>query len=364
MSPRDRLAVVPAAFVLAALLVAGCGRATDEDVPTSDVVPVTVATVRRGTVQQMVDANGQVAPQPGAEMDVVPPQPARIESLPVGIGDRVRPGDLLVRFDVPSLEADIAAREADVLRAAARKTNASAALDRVRGLFDRGIAARKEVEDVEREMADAGAAVGEAQGALAAARALNARRTVRARFAGVVVSRSHDPGDLVDPATPDPILRVIDPARLEIVASVPVDALHGLTEGAPARVIGPPSYPVEAARLIGRPAAVDPRTSTAVVRLSFAGTTTLPAGTAVRVEIVAAAHHDVLVVPAEAIVREDGSTSVFTVGPDGKAHRRAVTLGLVGAQDAEVVSGVSLGDRVIAEGATGLPDGAAVAVRE
>ena len=282
----------------------------------------------------------------------------------MGIGDRVRPGDVLVRFDIPSLQADIAAREADVLRAAARKTNATAALERVRGLFDRGIAARKEVEDAEREMADAEAAVSEAQGALAAARALDARRTVRARFAGVVVSRSHDPGDLVDPATPDPILRVIDPERLEIVASVPVDALHGLAEGAPARVFGPPSYPVQDARLIGRPAAVDPRTSTATVRLAFTGGTTLPSGTAVRVEIVAAAHHDVLVVPAEAIVREDGSTTVFTVGPDAKAHRRAVTLGLVGTKDAEILSGVEPADRVIVQGTAGLPDGAAVAVRE
>lgn len=365
MNARARRLVVPAAIALsAALLPVGCKRDTEEDVPTSDVVSVSAVAVRRGTVREVVDANGLVAPQPGAEMDVAPPQAARIESLPVGIGDRVRPGEVLVRFDVPSLEADIAAREADGLRAAARETNAKAALDRVSGLFDRGIAARKEVEDAQREMADAEAAVSEAQGALAAARAMDARRTVRARFAGVVISRSHDPGDLVDPGSPDPILRVIDPERLEVVSSVPVDALHGLAEGTPARIIGPPSYAAEDARLVGRPAAVDPKTSTATVRLAFTRATALPAGTTVRVEIAAREHRDVLVIPAGAIVRENGSTCVFTVGADGKAHRRPVTLGIAGVDEAEVASGLAPGDRVVAEGAAGLPDGATVAVRE
>lgn len=354
------------ARLLAAIVViavsASCGGGESEEIETSNVVAVTVAAAHRGPIEALVAATGRVTPRPGAAFDVVAPEAARVLKMPKGVGDRVQTGDLLVRFEIPSLEAGVTARESDLRRAEARQTNAEAALTRVRGLFERGIAARKEVEDTEKEMSDAEAAVAEAKSGLAAARALLARCTVRARFDGVVVARRADPGDLVDPSLPEPILRVIDPARLEVDAAVPVGELRGIEAGVPARIVGPPSYPPEDARVLAHPGAVDPVTSTATVRLAFVPDTALPAGTPVRVEIVAARHDDALLVPAAAVVREDSATTVFTVGPDGKAHRRAVTIGIVGERDAEVLSGIVAGDRVVVSGATALPDGAAVAI--
>jgi multidrug efflux pump subunit AcrA (membrane-fusion protein) len=340
------------ARLLAAIVViavsASCGGGESEEIETSNVVAVTVAAAHRGPIEALVAATGRVTPRPGAAFDVVAPEAARVLEMPKGVGDRIQTGDLLVRFEIPSLEAGVTARESDLRRAEARQTNAEAALTRVRGLFERGIAARKEVEDTEKEMSDAEAAVAEAKSGLAAARALLARCTVRARFDGVVVARRADPGDLVDPSLPEPILRVIE--------------LRGIEAGVPARIVGPPSYPPEDARVLAHPGAVDPVTSTATVRLAFVPDTALPAGTPVRVEIVAARHDDALLVPAAAVVREDSATTVFTVGPDGKAHRRAVTIGIVGERDAEVLSGIVAGDRVVVSGATALPDGAAVAI--
>ena len=47
------------------------------------------------------------------------------------------------------------------------------------------------------------------------------RTVVRARFAGIVAKRFHNPGDTVDGAAGDPVLRVIDPRRLQIVSACP-----------------------------------------------------------------------------------------------------------------------------------------------
>ena len=63
----------------------------------------------------------------------------------------MRRGDLLVRFQIPSLEADAAARRSDLARAEAQLKTARQNVDRLTGLLQRGIAARKEVEDAQRD---------------------------------------------------------------------------------------------------------------------------------------------------------------------------------------------------------------------
>jgi multidrug efflux pump subunit AcrA (membrane-fusion protein) len=85
----------------------------------------------------------------------------------------------------------------------------------------------------------------------------------------------------------------------------------------------------------------------------------LAVGTPVQVEIDAEEHTNVVLVPAEAIVREGDETAVF-VAIGGKAQRRAVALGITDKDHAEIKSGVKAGDQVISNGQAGLPDGATV----
>jgi membrane fusion protein (multidrug efflux system) len=53
---------------------------------------------------------------------------------------------------------------------------------------------------------------------------------------------------------------------------------------------------------------------------------------------------------------------MWTVGTDGCAHRRDVTLGLTGDGQVEVVSGLEAGEQVVVAGASLLSDGAHVRV--
>src|SRR6185295_6738527 len=255
-----------ACLFLALLVLPACHPAAEEAVDTAETVPVKVATASGGLIRPLVAATGEVKPAPGAELLVMPPQEARIAELPKSLGDRVRRGELLVRFEIPSLQADAAARRSDLARAQAQLETARQNEARVSGLFQRGIAARKEVEDARRDLAQAEASVTEARSAVAAASRLAGREVVRAPFAGVVVGRSHQPGDLVDPGAPEPILRVIDPSRLQVEAAVPAVDLGHIAQGNPARVHGP-SFPDQQARVVARPAAVDSATGTALVRL-------------------------------------------------------------------------------------------------
>jgi RND family efflux transporter MFP subunit len=345
--------------LLALLALSSCHKASPEAVDTEEAVPVTVEKARSGPIRAVIAATGQVKAAPDGELALIPPQEARIAELPKAVGDRVRRGEVLVRFEIPNLEADATARRADLARAQAQLETARQNAARLSGLFQRGIAARKEVEDAQRDLAQAEATVTESRGAVSAAGRLAGRAVVRAPFDGVVVARTHQVGDIVDPTGPEPLLRVIDPARLQVEAAVPTDGLGRIAAGSPARVHGA-SFHDERAHVIARPAAVDPATGTALVRLAFEEPTHLPAGLAVDVEIQGEEHPAAVLVPAEALVQEGDQSFVFTVDGQKKAHRREVEVGVTAGGQAEILSGLQAGESVVVRGQTALPDGATV----
>jgi len=355
------LAVATSMGLLAA---AGCNTPAPEAVESASVVTVKTAAATLGTITGTVQATGLVTPAPGAELVVIAPEAARIVEIPRGPGDQVRTGDVLVRFDIPGTAAEVQRQQAEVGRAQAALDAATAARNRARDLFERGVAARRDVEESTRAEAEAQAMLAQAGAALAAAQNIAARSVVRATFDGIIVKRLHNPGDLVEAAAGDQVLRVIDPRRLEVVASVPLADAPRVRAGAPARLTGlaPGTAPV-ALKTLSRPVAVDPGTATVPVRLAFTAPANLPAGAPVQVEIEAEHHTGVLLVPAAALLREAGETAVF-VAKDQKARRHPVQVGLADGAQVEILAGLQPGDAVIVDGQAGLPDDSAIAIAD
>lgn len=352
-------------FVLSVLVaLAGCNKPSVEQVETTATVPVTVEVARVDTLQSTIATTGTVVPAPGAELTVVAPAPARIAEMPKAEGEAVRRGDVLVRFDIPTLAADVSSKRAAVAQATARIEAAKASFNRLSGLVAKGVAAPREVEDAKRQQAEADADLEQAKSAVEAAVSLSNRAVVYAPFAGVVAKRLHNPGDLVDASASDSVLKVIDPARLQIVAAVPVADLPRIVVGHAANVRVPGSETGESARVLTRAAQVDPASATADVRLVFANATHLSAGTVVQVEIVGEEHPKALIIPAAAIVHGEGESFVMVAGDDHKAHKYPVAIGLAAGTLVEITSGLKAGDRVIVRGQGGLPEDAAIAVQK
>jgi RND family efflux transporter, MFP subunit len=351
----------PAWLAIAGLVFSvACQRDAPEEVDSETVVPVTVMPAETGSITAEARATGIVVPAPGAELLVIAPEPARIVEIPKAEGDTVKRGDVLVRFEIPSTAAEVSKQEAETNRAQARIENARAALVRAKDLFDRGVAARKEVEDATKELADAEADLAAAQAAKAAAGAMAARSVVRATFDGIVAKRSHNPGDLIEATASDAVLRVVDPRRVEVIASVPIADALGITVGAPARIVDASASAGDSSlKVVAQPAAVQPGTATVAVRLGFAKPTRYPVGAPVQVGIETDTHKNVVLVPASAIVREGEETAVFAV-ENQTAKRREVKTGIESGDRVEIVSGINTGEMVITSGQNGLPDGAKV----
>jgi RND family efflux transporter MFP subunit len=349
-------------LVVALVTTAGCERASVEQIATTAVVPVTVVTAKTDAIESTISATGLVTPAPGAELTVVAPEAARIVELPKSEGETVKAGDLLVRFDIPTLAADLGARQAAVAQVAARLEAAKANFSRLSSLLTQGVAAPRDVEEAKRAQAEAEADVEQARSAVTAAGALAGRTVVRAAFAGVVARRYHNPGDFVEASATDPVLRVINPSQLQVVANVPVSDLPRIVVGRPAGIFGPGQDEAEAGTVLTKASQVEPGSATAGIRLAFAKPTQLAAGSTVRVEIVSERRTGVLVIPVAALVNDEGELFVMVAGEDNKAHKYPVAAGLSTRTMTEITSGIKAGDRVIVRGQSELPEGAAISV--
>jgi RND family efflux transporter MFP subunit len=336
-------------------------------------VSVTVQTARLGTIRDTIVVPGTVVPSPAADWTIYAPEAGRIAEIPKVEGQAVKAGDLLVRFDLAGVSQEIATRQAEVAEATARMERAKAELARRSSLYDRGFTSRNDFEAAKAEFSTADAVLTSDKALLAAVMTLSDREVVKARFDGVVAKRWHTEGDQVDAATSDPVIRVIDPTRVQVAVHVSMSQLLRIVPGQQATVfaVGVPAGELSA--VVSRPTPTDPTVTTAEVRLGFTGATSLVADMPVQVEILLDERPNVVVVPAASVVRGEGvggggagaggsQPYVMIASPDGKAHRRDVRLGLVTHDTAEIVAGVTPGDTVIVGGLADVVDGGPIAI--
>ncbi len=323
-------------------------------------MPVGAVPARTAGIRAAVHASGTVVPAEGGEFLATAPEPARIAEITKEQGNPVTSGEILVRFDLPAAAQDVARVAADLAAAEAQLENARINQTRVRDFAERGLVPRRDLENASRELADAQSAADRVRAQHAAAIAGAGRAIVRAPFTGIVANRYHQPGDVVL-SSMDPVLRVVDPRRLDVIVSVPAKDVSRVVPGAPARVAAaagiPPVRLTVAARVGDR---VGPD-GTIAFRLLFTEPAPLPVDSPVEIDIDAEERTDVVLVPAEALVREGGSLAVM-IANGSRAERRAVTTGLQDEQDVEIMSGVRAGEMVITRGHIGLSDGAAISV--
>jgi RND family efflux transporter MFP subunit len=322
-------------------------------------VPVTARPAEIGSLRAVIHTTGIVTAAQGAEFLVVPPETTRILEVTKAEGDQVASGEVLVRFEAASASANVARQRAELAGAQALAENARIAQQRMRDFVERGLVARQEIDRADRELADAQAGVARAQSALAVADAAAARAIVRAPFAGVVANRFKNPDDMA--STADAVVRVVDPRRLEITATVAAADVPRVVPGASARLVGGGDRGVTRLAVIGRAGNIDAQSGHAPVRLTFVEPSTVRVDTAVEVDIDAEERLGAVFVPAEAVVRS-GRDAVLFIAAGNTAERRAVTLGVETDERVEITSGLKAGELVVTRGQAALANGAAISV--
>jgi len=353
----------PAALLVALALVSvlpACGRGeSSEGQVSGEVINVTVQTARLGALRDVVRAGGAVVPSSTADQLATTNEPAEVVEVPKNEGDKVEPGDVLARVEIASITNEIANRQLEVSEATTKHEAAKTEEAKLNKLFAQGFAARNQWDAARNTLAMAENQLNQAKSRLESAKASEGSTVIRAKFAGIVIKRFHTRGDLVAGGEGDPILRVIDPTKVQVALQVPIDQADRVQQGQPVTIQA--DVRTEAGTVAMKAAAAGAAATTIEVRAAFVAPTTIPLDAIVQAEIVVEERQNVLVVPAVAIQRsEDLPSFVWVATPSNQASRREVRVGLSANGLTQIASGLAEGDQVILTGIAQLSEGAAI----
>ena len=331
---------------------------------------VTVVTAETGSITESVTLNGTLV----AKEDVmVSPQldGLAITELLAEEGDRVGAGQVLARLSHDILDATIAQNTAQLARASAAiaqaratiaesqatRTEAGLALERTRNLVGNGNASREAFEQRTAAARIAAARVDASENALRLAEAdlalaqaqrdellvRRARTDIRAPVAGIVSRRNARLGAVVG-AAGDPLFRIIENGAIELEADVPEAQLAKLKPGQAAQIETTGGQRAGHVRLVSPE--VNRATRLGRVRVALDENEDLILGSFARAGIAVARHEGVLA-PLSAILFQPGGPVVQVV-QNGLVETRPVRIGLRSGGQAEVTSGLSQGEQVVA----------------
>jgi len=364
-------------------------------------IAITTATVAARDVPRSVEVTGTLLPF--EEVVLTNDHPGTVEAVRVDLGDRVEPGQLLLRLDdrearlaLAQAEANLLAAERGLARARAAAEAALATIARNRAAMEDARINRKRFEDLfaegavsasqrdtartQHDMATASvrwaeaqaesdaqgvqtaaAAVEQARPALALARKRLADIEIRSPMKGAVKQRLVSAGDGIREKTPLLILVTTDPLKLQ--GTVPERFAPEVHVGQPVQVTLE-AYPGRAFRgKVSRVSpSVDPQTRTlALEALLENADGRLKPGFFARGHILARTDRAVPFVPEAALYTFVGITKVFAVSGE-TVQERQVETGERLEGWVEIRRGVTPGEVVATANLAALFDGAQVTV--
>jgi len=351
------------AAVAAAPMACG-GGGGDEEITSADEPTIAAdvgAVTRRDLVEPLV-ARGAVVAMPNQDVKIAALVAGRVDSLSVAEGDWVKAGQTVAEIDPRPFVDQRRQAAAAVAQATAAVENARLNFERTERLFQRGIAAGKEVEDARAQRAAADAALEQASASLDTADRQLSRAHVTSPIAGQVVKRLVSVGEQVDGTASEPIVEVANLDHVEIAAAIPSEHLGRVRVGQRAEVSSD-AYPDRTfdGEIIAIAPAVDSATNTALARIRLANTgRLLKVGMFAQAQIGVSERKGVLTVPPSAVSKSDDATAVYVVS-GAIATRTKVTLGLETTEAVEITSGLTEGQKILTSAIHGLGERARLA---
>jgi len=272
----------------------------------------------------------------------------RIVELNFDVGDVVKQGEVIVRIDERQVGQAAAASSAQVGEAQAALANARAQYERTKQLLAQKFISRAALDKAESDYRAAQARVSALLAGAAQAQTEKSFATIVAPYSGVVSARHVELGEMA--TLGKPLMTGFDPSTLRVVANVPQASIGAIQALGRARVEVPSLGKwIEVKSVTILPTA-DPRTHTTRVRLD------LPADLrGVYPGVYARAHFVIgkaprLLAPRAAIFHRSELTAVYVVGQDGSPQLRQVRLGAASDEHAvEILAGLKPGERVALE---------------
>ncbi|TMA25345.1 MAG: efflux RND transporter periplasmic adaptor subunit [Deltaproteobacteria bacterium] len=278
--------------------------------------------------------------------------PGLVRQIGFDSGAFVRSGDILVKLDVSTEEAQLAAAEADAALA-------KATLGRTRRLREQSSATPADFDAAEARANQTAANV-------AMLKATIAKKTIRAPFDGRVAIRQVELGQVLASGTAIASLQSIHPIHADFW--LPQQVLADLRVGMQSRLSTDvfPGRTWDGVITTVNPE-VDPATRNVRVRATFPNTDGgLRPGMFGNVEVLSPDERPVLVIPATAVIYAPYGDSVYAIEQKDKsllARQKFVRLGERRGDLVAVASGLEAGETIVSSGAFKLHNGSTLLLR-
>jgi HlyD family secretion protein len=283
---------------------------------------------------------------------------ARVVGVYVEAGDHVQKGQLLAKLDDSILIAQVNRLAASLEQARAQSELSAAEYKRALGVEAAGALS---AEDIEKRRATAvtdAASVKVAAAQLAEAQARLARTRIVAPFAGTVLTRRVEVGQIANPGG-ETLFRVASGGEVEMRGQIAEQDLAQVKVGQPATVyLTGLARPFDGkVRLLG--AIIDPLTRLGDIRIALTPDPALRPGAFARAEVtIARARRPVL--PQTAVFSDTEGSYVLVVDAHGQVARRAVRVAQQDADGVVLAAGVTGNERVVKTAGGFLRDGESV----
>ncbi len=283
----------------------------------------------------------------------------RVTGIRAGLGESVRPGDILAELN----SAELSAAQLAFLKTRAQSELLRRNVERAKLLHDNDVIGSAELQRRESEYqiaaAESRAAADQlrvfgmsptAIQRLAAQGTINSVTGVVASFAGTVVERKVAQGQVVQPA--DTLFVVADLSRVWVVAQVPEQQIGSVRSGQTVSMEIPAlGNERRTGRLIYVGETVNPETRTVIVRTEIDNLDGRLKPAMLATMLIAGREEERVVIPGSATVREGEGDHVFVATGERQYRLTPVRLGPEHDGRRAVLSGLSGGERVVVEGA-------------
>ncbi|HEY8566275.1 MAG TPA: efflux RND transporter periplasmic adaptor subunit [Beijerinckiaceae bacterium] len=318
---------------------------------------VDVDTVRTGRIVEIREAVGTV--RAFESITVTAKVSGIIAEIAFEEGQKVKAGDVLVRFDADERRADIEGAVAEIRRAEAQRNEIRTRLERAVALRRTGAGTEAQVEDLTAQVRTLDSAIVSAEARRKGAEARLEDLMVRAPFPGRLGSRSVSLGAYVSPGTK--ITTLDDLSRVRLDFSVPENLLGQLKTGQAVRAqsaaFGNRTFTGKVSLIDPR---VDPTTRTVRMTADFENRDeALKPGMFLTVALEVSVREDAVVAQEEAVVNEGLRQLIFVV-KDNKVERRVIRIGQRQEGKVEVLEGLNAGEVIIVRGVQRARPGATV----
>jgi membrane fusion protein (multidrug efflux system) len=314
--------------------------------PEQPPIPVAIDEAKVGSIASYYSATAALEAEKEAE--ILARVTGIVEVLECEEGDLVGVNKVLLRIVNDEYRLRLSQAEAST-------ANLTDRAERLKDMWERNLVSAEEFETVQNDLRAAEAAEGLARLDLSYTR-------VKAPFAGRVVQRLVDVGQNVNVGTPLFVLSDFDPLLARVY--VPSKEFKKLKPDQTVELI----LDSDKTRLQGKikliSPIIDPSTGTikVTVEISEYPQNTRP-GDFTEVRIVTEMRTGTILVPKIAVFTDRGDQIAY-VAMDGSAERRVVEIGFQDDEHAEILNGISAGERIITKGQRSLKHGSPIKILE